>query len=62
MFYEVVQMKFCVLMGSPRSGGNTAALLAPFLEECAAVGGETGVISLYDKTVNPCLGLSLIHI
>lgn len=49
-------MKFCVLMGSPRSGGNTAALLAPFLEECAAMGVETEVISLYDKTVNPCLG------
>ena len=26
-------MKFCVLMGSLRRDGNTAALLRPFLEE-----------------------------
>lgn len=49
-------MKFCVLMGSPRKNGNTAALLAPFLEECAAMGVEAEAISLYDRAVNPCLG------
>lgn len=49
-------MKFCVLMGSPRERGNTAALLAPFLEECGGMGAETEVISLYDRAVNPCLG------
>lgn len=49
-------MKFCILMGSPRPEGNTAALLAPFLEECGMMGVESRVISLYDRTVNPCLG------
>lgn len=49
-------MKFCVLMGSPREDGNTAALLRPFLEECGAMGVETETISLYDRGVNPCLG------
>ncbi|MCI9672102.1 MAG: flavodoxin family protein [Lawsonibacter sp.] len=49
-------MKFCVLMGSPREEGNTAALLAPFLEECGALGSQTQVIPLYDRAVNPCLG------
>lgn len=49
-------MKFCVLMGSPRREGNTAALLGPFLEECANLGIETELIPLYDRAVNPCLG------
>lgn len=49
-------MKFCVLMGSPRENGNTAALLRPFLEECGAMGVETETISLYDRAVAPCLG------
>lgn len=49
-------MKFCVVMGSPRSKGNTAALLIPFLEECRAMKVEIQVISLYSQTVNPCLG------
>lgn len=49
-------MKFCVLMGSPRENGNTAALLRPFLEECGVMGVETEVIPLYDRGVNPCLG------
>ena len=49
-------MKFCVLMGSPREKGNTAALLRPFLEECGEMGVETETIPLYDRVVNPCLG------
>ena len=49
-------MKFFVLMGSPRQNGNTAALLNQFLEECAVMGVETQVVSLYEKMVNPCLG------
>lgn len=51
-------MRFCVLMGSPRLDGNTAALLAPFLEECAAMEVETRIISLYDREINPCWGCS----
>ena len=49
-------MKFCILMGSPRREGNTAALLRPFLEECAAMEVETETIWLYDKKIDPCLG------
>ena len=49
-------MKFTILMGSPRSQGNTAALLAPFLEECRFLGIQTQCIHLYDKKVGPCLG------
>lgn len=49
-------MKFCVCTGSPRAEGNTAALLAPFLEECRALGVEAQVISLHDRAVKPCLG------
>ena len=49
-------MKFCILMGSPRLEGNTAALLGPFLEECGAMEVETQVISLYDREINPCWG------
>lgn len=49
-------MKMTVLMGSPREKGNTAALLAPFLEECAALGVETECIRLYEKELRPCLG------
>ena len=49
-------MKFCVLMGSPRENGNTAALLRPFLEECGAMGVEAETVRLYDRRLNPCLG------
>ena len=49
-------MKFCILMGSPRREGNTAALIAPFLDECTILGVETEVICLYDKKIGPCLG------
>ena len=49
-------MKWCVLMGSPRKEGNTAALLGPFLEECGALGVEAEVIWLYDRNISPCLG------
>lgn len=49
-------MKCCVLMGSPRREGNTAALLGPFLEECGALGVETETVWLYEKRIAPCLG------
>lgn len=49
-------MKFCVLMGSLRRDGNTAALLRPFLEECEAMDVEAETIWLCDKEIRPCLG------
>lgn len=49
-------MKFTILFGSPRGDGNTAALLAPFLDECAALGVETERIDLYGRDLAPCRG------
>ncbi len=42
--------------GSPRKGGETATLLRKFLEEFDKNGGETHLIDLIDKKINPCLG------
>ena len=49
-------MKFTILFGSPRPKGNTAALLAPFLDECAQLGVETERVDLYGLDLRPCLG------
>lgn len=49
-------MKLVLFMGSPRKNGNTAALAAPFLEECGQLGVEAETVWLYDKTILPCLG------
>ena len=49
-------MKLVLFMGSPRKNGNTAALAAPFLEECGQLGVEVETVWLYDKTILPCLG------
>lgn len=49
-------MKLCVLMGGPRKNGNTAALLASFLDECAVLGMEAETVWLCDRQINPCLG------
>lgn len=37
-------MKICVLMGSPRKNGNTAAIVGPFLDEMAKGGHEADVL------------------
>lgn len=49
-------MRACVLMGSPKAAGNTAALLSVFLEEWEELGHEARVIPLYRRKVAPCLG------
>ena len=48
-------MKACILMGSPRKNGNTAAITVPFIEELQSAGHEADVIWLYDKDIKPCL-------
>ena len=53
---EVVWMKLCVLMGSPRREGNTAALLRPFLEECKTMGVDAETVWLCDRRISPCQG------
>ena len=47
-------MKFTILMGSPRRGGNTAALLEPFVETLEKEGAEYEVFWLYDMDLRPC--------
>lgn len=49
-------MKLCVLMGSPRAQGNTAALTEEFLCQWEELGEESRVISLYGRQIHPCLG------
>ena len=53
---ERLLVRSCILMGGPRREGNTAALLAPFLEECEALGVETKTVWLYDEDIAPCQG------
>jgi multimeric flavodoxin WrbA len=48
-------MKVCVLMGSPRKTGNTAALLTPFCEELRQGGSEVETVWLYEKNIQPCV-------
>lgn len=48
-------MNVCILMGSPRTGGNTASLVEPFAAGIRKHGAETKVIELYHKTIKPCL-------
>lgn len=49
-------MRLCVLMGSPRRNGNTAALMNEFLDQWALLGGESKVTWLYDRQIHACLG------
>ena len=48
-------MNYCILMGSPRKNGNTAALLKPFIEELTVLGNKLELIWLYDKSISPCV-------
>ena len=48
-------MNVCILMGSPRKEGNTAALLKPFMEELEKSGAAVETHWLYDLDIRPCL-------
>ena len=48
-------MKALILMGSPRKGGNTASLTAPFVEELKANGVECTTFDVYDMDLRPCI-------
>jgi NAD(P)H-dependent FMN reductase len=48
-------MKVCVLMGSPRKQGNTAALLEPFCQELRSGGAQVETVWLYDRNIQPCV-------
>lgn len=49
-------MRICVLMGSPRERGNTAALTKAFLDQWGQLGQESQVIRLYSRQIHPCVG------
>ena len=48
-------MNVCILMGSPRKEGNTAALVKPFCEELQKGGATIAVHWLYELEIRPCL-------
>jgi len=48
-------MKVCVLMGSPRKNGRTAAMLAPIIETLAEKNVKAEMIWLYDKNIKGCI-------
>ena len=47
-------MRALILMGSPREGGNTAALTEPFRQELVRLGWDTRIVRLYDRDIRPC--------
>ena len=48
-------MNICILMGSPRPKGNTAALLAPVKDELEKMGHTLTEFALYEKHIEPCI-------
>ena len=48
-------MKALILMGSPRKGGNTASLTAPFVSELQAKGVSCKTFDVYDMDLRPCV-------
>lgn len=51
-----MKKKICILMGSPRKNGNTAALASAFAAEAGKRGNAVEVIWLHDKEIQPCRG------
>lgn len=47
-------MKVLGIVGSPRRGGNTETLVGEALRVCREEGLETEMITLADKTIQPC--------
>lgn len=47
-------MKYCVIFGSPRKSGNTAALLGIVEEELRGAGEEISRFDVYDKEIAGC--------
>ena len=48
--------RFCILIGSPRSSGNTVELLKPFISELESNGCIVDYVPLADKNILPCKG------
>ena len=46
--------RVCILMGSPRPEGNTAALLTPFTTKLERLGAQVERLDLYGMDLRPC--------
>ncbi|WP_405321047.1 NAD(P)H-dependent oxidoreductase, partial [Frisingicoccus sp.] len=44
---EVRIMKFTIIFGSPRKQGNTASILAPFMDELKKNGADVDYFDVY---------------
>ncbi len=53
---DAAQPSVVAVLGSPRRGGNTAALLEATLHELTARGAACETIALAERSVAPCLG------
>lgn len=47
--------RICILMGSSRKNGNTAQLIAPFMDELEQKGGVCELVWLYNLNLRPCI-------
>jgi len=47
-------MKVTLVFGSPRKNGNTASLLAPFMDELEKAGAEIDFFDVYEKNIAGC--------
>lgn len=47
-------MKFTIIFGSPRKNGNTASILAPFMDELKKNGAEIDYFDVYEKNIAGC--------
>lgn len=47
-------MKVTIVFGSPRKKGNTASLLAPFMDELEKAGAELSFFDVYEKNIAGC--------
>jgi len=48
-------MKVCILMGSPRKEGNTAALMKPFVKALQEKQADVEIFDVYDMDLRPCV-------
>lgn len=54
-------MKILILNGSPRSQGNTAAMVAAYAEGAREAGHEVNMIDVCKKKINGCLACEYCH-
>ena len=47
-------MKYCIIFGSPRKDGNTAALLSVVTKELNSRGEEVSVFDVYESNIGGC--------